>query len=557
VKTRDRDHADPGELQVTSAPGWSKGPEDTINAAVRRAAAQWPTRVFLDVDGRRISYAEFDAETNRLARGLRQLGVKQGDTVTTILDNNADAIIAWVAINQLGAISVPVNTAYKGEFLRHQLADAASGVVIAEHDYAERVAAISGELPALKVLVRRGAREPVAVERADVGLVNLESCRAPDAGPLGVDVAPGDLAMLIYTAGTTGPSKGCMISHNFAVNLGHQMIRVAGRTPEDVQWTALPLFHMNAVSTTLIASLLVGGTAAVYPRFSVSNFWPEIERTGATIVSLLGSMIPLLVEAPDHPAAKRCFDQIRVVLGTPFPAPLQQKWKTRFGSKILGANSYGITEACVVTTLPCDVAAKPGSSGRRTPDFDVRIVDDHDQELPAGEAGEVIVRPLKPHVMFEGYWKRPAETLKIMRNLWLHTGDIGKFDEDGFFYFVDRKKDYLRRRGENISSYEMETSFRAHPEIEDVAVHAVLSELTEDDVKVTAVLKAGSRLTERELCLWAIERLPYFAVPRYIEFRAELPRNPVGRILKYKLREEGCSPSTWDRDKADLKITKR
>jgi crotonobetaine/carnitine-CoA ligase len=172
-------------------------------------------------------------------------------------------------------------------------------------------------------------------------------------------------------------------------------------------------------------------------------------------------------------------------------------------------------------------------------------------------AGEVICRPRKPHVMFEGYWKRPADTLKIMRNLWLHTGDIGKFDEDGFFYFLDRKKDYLRRRGENISSFEMENTFRAHPAIEDVAVHAVLSDLTEDDVKVTAVLKPGSALAEEALCLWAVDRLPYFAVPRFIEFRAELPRNPVGRILKYQLRDEGCTPATWDREKAGIQLAKR
>ncbi|MDB5986508.1 MAG: putative fatty-acid--CoA ligase [Nevskia sp.] len=535
--------------------GWSAGDQDSINAALARAVAAWPDRVFVDIDGREVSYAEFDRESNRVAHGLAELGVKAGHTVTTILDNNLDALLVWFSINKLGAISVPVNTAYKGEFLRHQLADARSAVVVAEADYAERVAGVATGLPELKALLYRDAAPATALQHKLVA--PLDAHRHSNTGPTGHQVKPGDLAMLIYTAGTTGPSKGCMVSHNYAINLARQIIAASGRTQDDVQWTALPLFHMNATSTTILASMLKGGKAVVYKRFSVSNFWPEIERTGATIVSLLGSMIPLLVEAQDNEAAKRCFNQLRVVLGTPFPQPLQEKWKARFGSEILGANSFGITEASVVTTLPCGVQAKPNSSGVRSPDFDVRIVDDEDRELPPDTPGEVIVRPLKPHVMFEGYWNRPADTLKIMRNLWLHTGDIGKFDADGFFYFIDRKKDYMRRRGENISSYEMETTFRAHPAIEDLAVHAVLSDLTEDDVKVTAVLKADVALTEEELCRWAIDRLPYFAVPRYIEFRRELPRNPVGRILKYQLRDEGCTPATWDRDKAGLQLAKR
>jgi crotonobetaine/carnitine-CoA ligase len=169
----------------------------------------------------------------------------------------------------------------------------------------------------------------------------------------------------------------------------------------------------------------------------------------------------------------------------------------------------------------------------------------------------VVVRPLQPHVCFEGYWNRPADTLKIMRNMWLHTGDIGKLDEQGYFYFLDRKKDYLRRRGENISSFEMEKTFAAHPAITDVAVHAVFSEMGEDDVKVTAVLKEGETLTERELCEWCLDKVPFFAVPRYIEFRTDLPRNPTGKIMKFQLRDDGCTESTWDREKSDFEMQRR
>jgi crotonobetaine/carnitine-CoA ligase len=230
------------------------------------------------------------------------------------------------------------------------------------------------------------------------------------------------------------------------------------------------------------------------------------------------------------------------------------------------SGGFGLTECAVVTLLPFGTPAKPGSSGLRCEWFDVRVVDDDDNELADGTPGEIIVRPRQPHVMFEGYWKRPEDTLRLMRNQWFHTGDIGRFDADGYFYFVDRKKDYLRRRGENISSMEVENALRAHPAVEEVAAHAVLSELGEDELKLTLKLRAdpeaqrgpdGQTLDEATLFHWCAERLPYFAVPRYIEFRAELPKNPVGRILKYQLRDEGVTPSTWDQERAGIKLVKR
>jgi crotonobetaine/carnitine-CoA ligase len=244
------------------------------------------------------------------------------------------------------------------------------------------------------------------------------------------------------------------------------------------------------------------------------------------------------------------------VRGSPFPPELQETWRRRFGIKYTGSNTYGLTEAARVTSLPDGEEAPLGSSGRVNEDFDVRIVDDNDNEAPPGTSGEIVIRPRHPNIMFDGYWNRPEETLKIMRNLWLHSGDIGKIDEAGFFYFIDRKKDYLRRRGENISSYELENSIKLHPSVKDVAVHAVLAE-SEDEVKATVVLVEGATISHEEFCRWCAERVPYFAVPRYFEFRADLPRNPVGRVLKYQLRDEGCTADTWDREVANFELEKR
>ncbi|MFJ2690083.1 AMP-binding protein [Pseudomonas sp. NPDC087336] len=537
-------------------PGWSAGESDTVNDVVRRAAREFGDKPFLDVLGQVLTFNDIQREACRLANGLATLGVVKGQTVVTILDNNCDAVLMWFALNKLGAISVPVNTAFKGEFLRHQIADANAAVVIAETVYAERVGLIADQLPDLRVLVHRG--EAPAECLGDKQIVALESLRSDDIRDPDVKVAPGDLTMLIYTGGTTGPSKGCMISHNYACNEARQMIICLGRTSESITWTPLPLFHLNATVTTVLCNLMIGARAVVYPRFSVSGFWPDIERSGANEANLLASMVPLLAGAPDNDAMKRCYGQLDKVYGAPFPPELQQRWRERFGVRhAVGGAGFGLTECAIVTMLPFGDPYKPNCAGKRCDSFDIRVVDDNDVELPYGTPGELIVRPLKPHVMFEGYWNRPADTLKVMRNMWFHTGDIGMIDEEGFFFFLDRKKDYMRRGGENISSYEMEKTFAAHPQIEDVAVHAVFSELSEDEVKVTAVLRPGSSVTEEQLCRWAIDRVPYYAVPRYIEFRTEVPRSPVGRILKYELRDEGVTAATWDRVKANVTFDKR
>lgn len=541
-------------MSATATAPWGHQEQTTINALLREAVAANPQRVFLDFLGDTYTVEDIDRSARQLANGLKDLGVVKGQTVATILDNSAEAIFIWLAINKIGAISVPINTAYKGSYLSHQLNDSGAHVVIAETDYAERVASITDSLSVINSIVYRG-------EEPDTG--NIPQSVQPwqdivstDLSDPEVDVAPGDLAMLIYTGGTTGPSKGCMVSHNYACNLADIISRGTGRDEQTISWTALPLFHFNAVSNVL-CELKHGGRMALYPRFSVSNFWSEIERTGANYVTMLGSMFPMLITAPDSEAEKRCHGQLKIVGGAPFPEKLQQAWKKRFGTEHTVCPGFGLTECSLVTSIELHEYAKPDSSGKRNDSFDVRIIDDNGNEVVDGHSGEVIIRPRKPNVMFAGYWRRPDESLGLMKDLWFHTGDIGRFDEEGFFYFVDRKKDYLRRRGENISSFEVESVFRQHPAIEDVAAHAVLSDLTEDELKVTAVIREGSQCAEEELCLWSAEQLPYFAVPRYIEFRTDLPRNPVGRVLKYVLRDEGVTPQTWDREAAGVKIDKR
>jgi carnitine-CoA ligase len=542
-------------MNNTATPDWSLGPQDTAVHVLARAVEQFPDHTFLIFPDGELTYAEFERRSNALAHGLAAQGVAKGDTVSTILDNNLDCVLAWFAVNKLGAIWVPINTAYKGTFLQHLIGDSGAKIVIAETDYAERLMLIEDELQELQQVYYRGTR-PGKTFNA-LPMAPLDTLYAEDDSPLEIVAKPGDICKLIYTGGTTGPSKGCMISHNFACNLGRQGLSSSARQQDEVHWSCLPLFHMNATATTVLSSAMLGGTAYFESRFSLSGFWPSIEKSGAKLVNLIGSMIPLIAHAPDEPAMERCKGQLRVSAGAPFPEDLQRIWIDRFGVVQAGANGYGFTEACLLTSLPYGEPAKPGSSGKRNEWFDVRIFDDDGKELGPNQPGEIVARPLQPNVMFAGYWRRPQDTLNIMADLWLHTGDIGLFDEDGFFFFVDRKKDYLRRGGENISSFEMENTIGNHPAIQEVAVHAVLSELSEDELKATVVLHEDADLSERELCLWAIERVPYFAVPRYIEFRKQLPKNPVGRVLKYTLRDEGCTAATWDRTKSDIELKKR
>lgn len=526
----------------------------SVTGLLRRCVEAHPDRMFLDLDGAAYTYAEVWERSLEVAGGLSALGVRPGHTVVSMQDTHIDAVASWFGTNLLGAVWVGTNTALRGEFLRHVVSDTDAAVVICEQDFVERFTAVAEQLPRVGTVLYRGA--PLDWDRRSLRLESFADHRAPLATVH--DASPDDLTCLTYTGGTTGPSKGCMIPHGYALNIARRGLVQTQRTADELNWNPLPMFHLNVLSLTIIGTMLVGGSAALAPRFSVSRFWPEIERTGARVVNLIGGPPAMLAQAPDTPEMLRCYGQIRMVHCVPFPPELQHVWRTRFGVKTPGSKGYGMTEVFPMTFQRADDETPAASAGRvNDTDFEVRVVDEDDNELPAGEVGEVVCRPRRKNVMFAGYWRRPEATVEATRNLWFRSGDLGRFDEAGHFYFVDRKHDYLRRRGENISSQELEVTYIGHPEIAQVAVHAVRSELGEDDVKVTAVLVEGSDLTPTQLFEWSKARVPYFALPRYIEFRAALPISPVGRVHKYQLRDEGCTPTTWDRETAGVTWDRR
>jgi crotonobetaine/carnitine-CoA ligase len=534
---------------------WLSDAQETVISLLEDRLSSDPDGEYLDVCGRVLTAAEVHRSANSIANALREMGVRPGDRVATLVENSPEAALAWWGIVRGGGVAVPINTAYKGAYLRHQLADSGASALFVQSDLRARADEVVSDIPRLNHLVVIGDTSDAKVHRWD------DLLGADDNEP-SVAIKPSDLATFIYTGGTTGPSKGCMLSHNYHGALARQIGTCWRRTAEDVVWTPLPLFHFNALATVVMGALVFGGRGAIYERFSVSNFWPEINRVGATITSTLGTMAYLLAHDIDRPempksGAPEANTSLRLIGAAPMPPEVDTVIRERFGVTTF-SGAYGVTEASLISWQPPGVENRPHAAGVINDEyFDTRIFDDDDRELARGTEGEIVIRPKRPHVMFEGYWGRPEATVETSRNWWYHTGDIGRIDADSYLYFVDRKADYLRRRGENISSFEVESVLMSHGALSDVAVHAVPSELTEDDLKITAIRKDGAELTEEELFRWCIDQLPYFALPRYIEFRAELPRSPVGRVLKRELRDQGVTPSTWDVEGSGITFEKR
>lgn len=530
----------------------SADPETYLDS-LRRWATEKPEAVFLDFEGKLITFGELDALSTRFGNALRALGVQRGDRVATIMDNSDDAIVAFFGINKIGAIWVPVNTAYRGEFLRHQMTDSGASIAVCDACYLENLLAVADQLPDLRRVLLRDGMPPAG---AAIPISPLDEHRGGDDSPIDLIISPQDIACLMYTSGTTGPSKGCILSHAYFCSTARQRNRCIVPFSGIVTWSCLPLFHTAATSTVLLANILAGERIAMAARFSVSTFWDEVEQSGATSITLLASMLSLIAHAPDTPAMLRCKGQVKVLTGVPLSAADRAIWENRFGVEYIMSFGYGQTEANMITFLPWRAPQPPADSmGPAAAEFEVMVADDRTRPVPIGQTGELIVRPTVPHAMFSGYWGRPADTLRAMGGMWWHTGDLVRLDAAGYLYFVDRKKDYLRSRGENISSFEVESAILKHADIAEVACHAIPAQPgREEELKTTAVLHASATLNERGLFEWMMETLPYFAVARYIEFRDSLPKTPTGKVQKEVLRAEGRTAATWDCEAEGLRV---
>jgi crotonobetaine/carnitine-CoA ligase len=526
--------------------------ENVIGRLIEGKGRIHKDRVFLFFEDQKITYEQLDFVSNQFAQGLSNLGIQKGDKVVLMMQNHPDFLYAWFGTAKLGAVEVPINTAYKGDSLSYIINNSDSKLLLIDAPLLERLLIIRNDLTKLNRIVCRGPIDEGISRSLPVPIISMDEFFKCSLDPLKEEVRRTDPVAILYTSGTTGLSKGVVLCHNAFIHLAKLMARYRQLGLQDVLYTFLPLFHGNAQMLAITCSLVADAQVVLRDRFSASSFWDEIRKYGATQFNYLGAVMTILSKQP--PREDDADNPVRIAFGAACPPDVMRHMEERF--HLICMEGYGLTEAGIVTHWTVD-DRKIGSCGKVIQDFyDVKLVDDEDMEVPVGEIGEIVVRSKAPFIMMSEYYKMPEKTLESYRNLWFHTGDYAKKDEEGYFYFVDRKKDALRRRGENISSFEVEKVINSHPSVLESAVFAVPSELGEDEVKANVVLKPGEKLIPEELIKYCNDRMAYFAVPRYLEFVPELPKTPTNRVEKYRLREAGITPNTWDREKAGIKITR-
>ncbi len=526
--------------------------ENVIGKLIEGKGRIHKDRVFLFFEDQKITYKQLDFVSNQFARGLSNLGIQKGDKVVLMMQNHPEFLYAWFGTVKLGAVEVPINTAYKGNSLSYIINNSDSKLLLIDAPLLERLLIIRHELTKLNRIVCRGHVDKAISSSIPVPVISMDELFNNSTDPVTTDVSRRDPSGILYTSGTTGLSKGVVLCHNAFIHLAWLMGKYRQLNPQDVLYTFLPLFHGNAQMLTILCALVGDAQVVLRDRFSASSFWDDIRKYGATQFNYLGAVMTILSKQP--PRENDADNPVRIAFGAACSPDVMKHMEERF--RLICMEGYGLTEAGIVTHWTVD-DRKIGSCGKVIQDFyEVKLVDDEDMEVPVGEIGEIVVRSKAPFIMMSEYYKMPEKTLESYRNLWFHTGDYARKDEEGYFYFVDRKKDALRRRGENISSFEVEKVINSHPQVLESAVFAVPSELGEDEVKANVVLKPAESLPPEELIGYCNVRMAYFAIPRYLEFVEELPKTPTGRVEKYRLREAGITAKTWDREKAGIKITR-
>ncbi len=508
---------------------------------IDRRARETPDKPFaLFADGSQWTYAELRARVRDCAEALQRLGVGQGDFVVCWLPNGPECLRVMLALNYLGAVYVPINISYRGGLLAHVIDNAGARLMIADAQLLERLRDVPyAELRDIVVIGEAGAPVP-GLTLHDQAVLDGDGAalRPPER-----EIQPWDTFSIIYTSGTTGPSKGVLTS---SLQIHAMLTANNAMHADDRALVTLPMFHVGGAGP-IWASLMTGGSLALVELFRTSEFWPTIRRFGVTNTILLGAMTPFLLKEPpseqdkDHP--------LRQVTMVPLSDQFQE-FAARFGVDIY--TTFNMTE--ISSPLFVVNPTILGTCGKPRAGVEVRVVDENDCEAPDGVVGELIVRTDMPFGLNHGYHKNPEATAKAWRNGWFHTGDAFRRDAEGNFFFVDRIKDAIRRRGENISSFEVEKEIVAHQDVRDVAVVGVPSEFGEDEVMAILSPVPGRTIDLVALVEFLKPRLAHFMVPRYFRVVADLPRTPTEKVQKHILRSDGITPDTWDREKAGIVI---
>ncbi len=503
----------------------------TVPAVLDRRAEQFGDRVLVEVDGTPVTFEQMRQRSSAAANALLDWGIGRGDCVALFTATCPEWIYFWLGAARLGAVTAAVNAAHKGEFLLHALELSRPKVIITDAQRRQRVDEVSDRMTTAPGVV-------VQTDSLD-GLLICEISRR-------VTTEAGELASLFFTSGTTGVSKAVATSWHYLFTAAAAVASAWKFHSGDVLWTAMPLFHLSAAAT-ILAPMLVGGTTVLAADFHPGEVWDQVRACGAVGFAGAGAMVSMLANQPADPRDRQL--PLRFISAAPVHADLYRAIEKRYNCRVV--TMYGSTEAFPVTVQGVAEESVPGTSGRPNPNFEVRIVDVHGNWLPAGEPGEIVCRARYPRAMSEGYVTAgPEAGLSVDRHPeWFRTGDLGTLDADQNLTYLDRVKDSLRRRGENISSVEVERVVAQHPALLETAAVGVPSELGEDDILVFVTLRPGSVLNRVDLLDFCSARMPYFCVPRYVEIIDEIPKTVIGRIRKDVLRARGIGPDTWDRER--------
>lgn len=502
-----------------------------------------PDKIALRCDDESWSYARLQLEAGRIAAGLVQRGVKRGDPVCVLLETSCDYVATWLAINWIGAIEVPINTGFRGEALAHALRLTGSHILIADAEFTPLLLGVIPDIASIEQVVLRGS---LAQDNwpARLTVTAFEALRR--SGAAVPDLAknrPGDTAMLLFTSGSTGPSKACKIPHGYVLGQPEIFCRELGIGADDVLYAPFPLFHADGAIFTVAAALSAGATAALARRFSATRFWDDCRRYGATVIDYMGATLTMLHRQPPSPGDRD--HSVRLGWGVPAP-PFADAFEARFGFQLVEV--YGLSDAGIPIYNRPGEARRDGSCGRVVAPFDVRLRHADGHDVADGEIGEIVIHADDPSLLTTGYFGDPDATRAALRDGWLHTGDLARRDSDGYFYFVGRVKDIIRRRGENISAFDIEQVLLAHPDIVEAAAYGVPSEMTEEDVMVTIVPRAGAAIDAASIHRWVADRVARHMVPRFIRVADAMPRTPTEKVAKHILIAGGVPTGTIDFD---------
>jgi carnitine-CoA ligase len=513
-----------------------------LEELIRRRVAEHPDATWLKWKDTEVSWRDVLSNSLRAANGLLELGVRPGERVAILMSNRPEFLWAHLGIVFIGAQSVPVNISQRGATLQHILADSEAVAAILQDDLREPLLAVREGCPEL--------RRMVVVDGPPGGGIDWDFDRlmsAPDAEPqVELSEPTGGVGML-YTSGTSGPPKGVVATHNdfspLVVLLG-----ASGVKPGDTMYTPLPLFHGNALMSSAIGSMMLDARFALGERFSASRFWDECRRYNAVQFNSLGGMISILLKQP--PRRDDADNPVRTVLSAGCPADRWEEFERRFGVRII--EWFGMIDS---PGFLMNDQGKVGSMGKPIAGGEFRVVDDDDHPLPPNRVGELVFRHPKGRMTY--YHRMPDATDQAYRGGWFHSGDLAEYDDEGFFYYRGRKKESMRRLGENISAWEIENVVNEHPAVLESAACAVQSELGEDEVKVCIVPQPGMPPTPEEIVDFCGGKMAYYAIPRYVEFVEVLPKSETQRIQYGILRQRGNTPETWDRQQAGHVVERR